>query len=86
MLAQEHPDLFAEAIKYEQEHSDGRNYTWTEKETLLELIGRKDEIISDHNEAISRKRNQSSSLSLVDVLENVLAEEDDTLPCLACHL
>jgi hypothetical protein len=30
MLAQEHPDLFAEAVKYEQEHSDGRHYTWTQ--------------------------------------------------------
>ncbi|MGB3787981.1 MAG: phosphoadenosine phosphosulfate reductase family protein [Phormidesmis sp.] len=86
MLAQEHPNLFAEAVKYEQEHSDGRNYTWTEKETLIELIERREEIIFSHNKAMSRQELQSSSSSLVDVLENVLAEEDDTIPCLACHL
>ena len=28
-LAEEHPDLFAEAVRYEQEHADGRTYTWT---------------------------------------------------------
>ncbi|MDB9314131.1 phosphoadenosine phosphosulfate reductase family protein [Spirulina sp. CS-785/01] len=32
-LAEEHPDLFAKAVAYEQEHADGRTYTWTQGET-----------------------------------------------------
>ena len=35
-------------LKYEQDHADGRTYTWTEGETLLELLERKDQIIADH--------------------------------------
>lgn len=84
-LAEEHPDLFAEAVRYEQEHADGRTYTWTEGETLLELLDRKEAIIADHNRSISRQ-SQTATLSLADTLENVLDEEDDSLPCLACHL
>lgn len=86
MLAQEHPDLFAEAIKYEQEHSDGRQYTWTQGETLQELIARKDEILAGHDKAILREIKNLSDKSLADALANILDSENDDLPCLACHL
>jgi len=86
MLAQEHPDLFAEAVKYEQEHRDGRNYTWTEGETLLELLERKDEIIAQHEKAMAREKHFSSNQSLAEALERVLNDEDLELPCLACDL
>lgn len=86
MLAQEHPDLFAEAVKYEQEHSDGRHYTWTQGETLLELLARKDEIIDQHEKAINREKKVASNQPLSEVLASVLDEEDDNLPCLSCHL
>lgn len=86
MLAQEHPDLFAEAVKYEQEHSDGRHYTWTQGETLLELLTRKDEIIAQHEKAINREKKVASNQPLSEVLASVLDEEDDNLPCLSCHL
>jgi 3'-phosphoadenosine 5'-phosphosulfate sulfotransferase (PAPS reductase)/FAD synthetase len=86
MLAEEHPDLFAEAVQYEQEHTDGRTYTWTEGETLLQLLSRKDEILSQHQKSFKRKETESSnSSSLADVLSSVLDEEDISLPCLACH-
>ncbi|MGF1495917.1 MAG: phosphoadenosine phosphosulfate reductase family protein [Elainellaceae cyanobacterium] len=85
-LAEEHPDLFAEAIAYEQNHADGRTYTWTDGETLLELLERKDQIIADHEQAIARQQTLAPQRSLADVLTDVLDEEDDTLPCLACHL
>ena len=86
MLAQEHPVLFAEAVKYEQEHSDGRHYTWTQGETLLELLARKDEIIDQHEKAINREKKVASNQPLSEVLASVLDEEDDNLPCLSCHL
>jgi 3'-phosphoadenosine 5'-phosphosulfate sulfotransferase (PAPS reductase)/FAD synthetase len=86
MLAQEHPDLFAEAIRYEQEHSDGRSYTWTEGETLVELLARKDEIVSRHQVAIDKEQKLHSSQLLSETLATVLDNEDASLPCLACHL
>lgn len=56
MLAQEHPDLFAKAVEYESNHKDGRTYTWTEGETLLELLARNEEIIANHEKALNREK------------------------------
>jgi 3'-phosphoadenosine 5'-phosphosulfate sulfotransferase (PAPS reductase)/FAD synthetase len=86
MLAQEHPDLFQKAIDYESEHKDGRTYTWTQGETLLELLARKEQIIADHHKAMAREAKQKPDRPLVEALEAVLDEEDDLMPCLACHL
>lgn len=86
MLAQEHPDLFQKAVEYEQNHRDGRTYTWTQGETLLELLERKDQIIADHEKAMAKQAREKPNQSLSDVLEKVLDDEDETLPCLACHL
>lgn len=86
MLAEEHPDLFAEAVRYEQEHTDGRTYTWTEKETLSELVARKEEIITEHEKTLRRVKKDNSNQSLAEALEAVLEEENMGLPCLACHL
>jgi hypothetical protein len=86
MLAQEHPDLFQKAIAYEQNHRDGRTYTWTQGETLLELLERREQIIADHEKAMTRQQQNLKNQPLADVLAIVLDEEDDTLPCLACHL
>ncbi|MBE9019910.1 phosphoadenosine phosphosulfate reductase family protein [Chroococcidiopsidales cyanobacterium LEGE 13417] len=86
MLAQEHPDQFAKAVEYEQEHSDGRHYTWTQGETLLELLARKDEIIAEHEKAMAREKKVAPNQPLSEVLASVLDEEDNVLPCLACHL
>jgi PP-loop superfamily ATP-utilizing enzyme len=86
MLAQEHPDLFQKAVEYEQNHRDGRTYTWTQGETLLELLERKDQIIADHEKAMAKTSQQKPDRPLVEALEFVLDKEDDTLPCLACHL
>ncbi len=85
-LAEEHSDLFAKAVKYEQEHKDGRSYTWTEGETLLELLERKDEIIAEHEKAMTREKKLAPSRSLAEALDSVLEEEEDEQPCFACHL
>lgn len=86
MLAEKHPDLFAKAVQYEQQHKDGRTYTWTQGETLLELLERKEQIIAEHEKAMSREQQVQPNRPLSESLEAVLEEEDDTMPCLACHL
>lgn len=84
MLAEKHPDKFAEAVTYEEEHSDGRHYTWSQGETLIELVARRDEIIAEHEKSAQKHRSKPSR-ALVDVLSEILDEEDDALPCVACH-
>ena len=86
MLAQEHPDMFAEAVRYEQQHSDGRTYTWTQGETLIQLLERKNQIIVDHEKSMAKQRNKNPQQSLSEVLANVLDDDDGSLPCLVCHL
>jgi 3'-phosphoadenosine 5'-phosphosulfate sulfotransferase (PAPS reductase)/FAD synthetase len=86
MLAEEHPELFAEAIRYEQDHKDGRQYTWTQGETLQELLDRKEQIVADHEKAILRETKLAPNRTLADALANVLDEEDDSMPCLMCHV
>lgn len=87
MLSKEHPDLFKRAIEYEQNHKDGRSYTWTQGETLLQLLEREDQIIEAHNNAVKKQKEASPNKSLADVLDSVLEEDDDgLLPCLMCSL
>jgi asparagine synthetase B (glutamine-hydrolysing) len=86
MLAQEHPDLFEKAIAYEQNHKDGRQYTWTQGETLLELLERKEEIIMNHEKALAREKQAAPNRPLVEALAAVLDEDDDSMPCLLCHV
>jgi len=85
-LSEEHPDQFSKAVAYERDHLDGRAYTWVQGETLLELIARKDQIINDHQKAIAKEKKLLPQNSLVEILESVLDDEDDEIPCLACHL
>jgi 3'-phosphoadenosine 5'-phosphosulfate sulfotransferase (PAPS reductase)/FAD synthetase len=86
MLHENHPDLFDEAVRYEQEHKDGRKYTWTDGETLLELLERKNEIIADHQRSMIREQAKAPNRPLSEALSAVLDEEDDATPCLMCHL
>jgi len=87
MLAEQHPTLFKQAVEYEEHHQDGRVYTWTEGETLTELLRRKTSIIEEHKKALDRQQKQSQdSQTLYESLASVLDQEDSTLPCLACHL
>jgi 3'-phosphoadenosine 5'-phosphosulfate sulfotransferase (PAPS reductase)/FAD synthetase len=83
-LSEEHPELFQKAVDYEQNHKDGRQYTWTDGETLLELVARKEQIIADHEKAMARKAKESPNKPLAEALETVLDGEDDLMPCLMC--
>ena len=61
-LAEHHPELFEAAVAYEdkvryESQASGEHYTWSHGETLRELIGRKDEIVSKHDQAMTRAVN-----------------------------
>ena len=91
-LADEHPDLFEKAIAYEDKVNfedkamKGRQFTWSQGETLRELIARRDEIVKQHEEAMARGRRSAPNRPLVEVLGETLDAEDDTLPCQVCHI
>jgi len=85
MLAEHHPDKFQEAVEYEKELEDGRRYTWSQGETLLELIARREQIIAEHQKNMERQKKAATNCALVNVLSDVLDSEDDTAPCVVCH-
>lgn len=84
-LSEIHPDLFEKAVKYEQEHEDGRRFFWNVNESLLELIDRKDQIITEHEKAMKLKKKRTSNKTLLEVLESVLEDESDDF-CFTCNL
>lgn len=91
-LAERHPELFEQAVAYEEKQGyedtamTGRQYTWTGGESLRELLARKDEIKEKHEQAVTVGRRRNVNARLIDVLEDVLDDEDDTLPCQVCNL
>lgn len=101
-LADRHPDLFERAVQiekkvlsdagmngnksYDEFAMEGRTYTWSQGETLEELIARRDEIMAQHEEALERARKRQRNLPLVDALAEALDEEDDSSPCTMCAL
>lgn len=87
MLADEHPNLFALAVAYEQAHADSRRFTWTQGETLTELIGRRAQIVAEHERVQARQLTRMAPKTpLAEVLGAVLDEEDDEPGCLVCHV
>lgn len=101
-LAERHPDLFDRAVAIEQkvlcdagidgdadfrnQAMKGRVYTWSGGETLLELITRKEEILERHKEAEARAKRLRKNVPLIEVLEDALDEDDDTIPCTVCAI
>lgn len=101
-LAEQHPDLFARAVAIEQKvlqdagcngdvdfskHAmQGRQYTWSGGETLLELLDRKEEIIERHSSNLGRIRKKQNNVPLVEALADALSEEDDNSPCIVCSI
>lgn len=84
-LADEHPDLFAQAVKYEEEHRDGRRYTWTSGESLTELLARREEIIADNERVQARQLRTLPNRPLSEVLAETLDDEESD-GCAICHV
>jgi 3'-phosphoadenosine 5'-phosphosulfate sulfotransferase (PAPS reductase)/FAD synthetase len=101
-LADRHPDLFARAVaieskvlketasdgeaSYQELAMQGRAYTWSGGETLVELLGRRDEIEARHATAMLRAKVNRSNIPLIEVLSEALDEDDDTAACTICAL
>ncbi len=91
-LADRHPDLFEKAVAYEDKVNyeaqamQSRQYTWTSNETLRELIARRDEIMAKHRESMTKAAARRRNLPLIDVLADAFDDDDDSAPCLVCHL
>lgn len=101
-LAERHPDLFEKAVAIEQktlldagidgdaDFSDtamqGRAYTWSGSETLVQLRARSDEIKERHEAAELRARKRRPNAPLIEVLTDAFDEDDDALPCQVCAL
>ncbi|MEV0110589.1 phosphoadenosine phosphosulfate reductase family protein [Nocardia sp. NPDC050799] len=92
-LKERHPELFDRAVEYEEKvryrHTamKGRNYTWSQGESLPELIDRKDEIEAKHQVALERAaRRIKPNRPLLEVLNDALDEDDDEAGCSVCHL
>lgn len=92
-LKERHPDLYAKAVEYEDKvryrHTamKGRNYTWSQGESLPELIERKDEIEAKHQAALEREAKRvKPNRPLLEVLSDALDSDDDEAGCSVCHL
>lgn len=91
-LAERHPDLFAQAVAYEDKESweatamQGRAYTWSQGESLPELLERREEILAKHSAAMEQANKRRKNLPLIEVLSDALDEDSDDAGCLVCHL
>ncbi|MFI9829769.1 phosphoadenosine phosphosulfate reductase family protein [Streptomyces sp. NPDC051913] len=92
-LKERHPDLYDKAVEYEDKvrfrHTamKGRNYTWSQGESLPELIERKDEIEAKHQAALDRAAKRvKPNRPLLEVLSDALDSDDDEAGCSVCHL
>ncbi|WP_018655655.1 phosphoadenosine phosphosulfate reductase family protein [Actinomadura flavalba] len=92
-LKERHPELFDRAVEYEEKvryrHTamKGRNYTWSQGESLPELIERRDEIEAKHQTALERAANRvKPNRPLLEVLSDALDSDDDEAGCSVCHL
>jgi len=80
-LYEHHPELFEDAKRYEKyDEKTGKRYTWSQGESLDELLARKDEIKEKF--AKDNQKNKRSK-GLVDA---VLDSDDDDDGCLICML
>ena len=101
-LAERHPDLFERAVAIENKvllaagadgdadftatAMQGRAYTWSQGETLVELRSRSGEIMERHEQALDRAKRNRRNVPLVEVLSDALDEDDDMTPCQVCAL
>lgn len=81
-LAERHPDLFEKAKIFEKDDTgSGKGYTWSQGETLEELVARASDI---RLHAESQARATTKRNGWQDILS--LAEADEDESCLVCSL
>lgn len=88
-LYDEHRALFEQAAAYEEGHEDGRRYTWSQGETLRELIARRSEIEREYARKEARRREMPvANAPLAQVLSAHFDDDDDDDEhgCVICHV
>ncbi|MFC0861647.1 phosphoadenosine phosphosulfate reductase family protein [Sphaerimonospora cavernae] len=92
-LKDRHPELFEKAVAYEQKVNyqqtamKDRKYTWSQGESLEELIDRREEIEDKHRAAMERAAKRTKpNRPLLEILSDALDEDDDQVGCAVCHL
>ena len=101
-LSKRHPEMFAKAVAIEQKvmkdagaegdksftefGMQGRQYTWSGGETLLELVARQDEIMARHELALSREKERAINQPLWEIFSGALDDEDGSEQCAVCAL
>lgn len=92
-LKDRHPELFDKAVAYEEKvrYQDtamqGRDYTWSQGESLHQLIERREEIQAKHQAALERAAKRvKPNRPLLEVLSDALDADDDEAGCSVCHL
>ena len=90
-LKERHPDLYEKAKSYEKTEPDpvtGRRYTWSQNESLdeLEQPERVAQIKAGHSALMAREAARKKPARLLEMFEEALDAEDDTEPCMMCHL
>jgi 3'-phosphoadenosine 5'-phosphosulfate sulfotransferase (PAPS reductase)/FAD synthetase len=92
-LKDRHPELFDKAVAYEEKvryqetAMQGRKYTWSQGESLHELIDRRQEIQSRHETAMARAAKRiKPNRPLLEVLSEALDTDNDEAGCSVCHL
>ncbi|WP_432833087.1 phosphoadenosine phosphosulfate reductase family protein [Dactylosporangium sp. CA-092794] len=92
-LADRHPELFERAVDYEDKVNyqatamQGRQYTWSQGESLRELLDRREAIEERHAAALARAAAKPRpNLPLIEVLTDALDEDSDEAGCAVCHL
>ncbi|TDD44206.1 phosphoadenosine phosphosulfate reductase [Nonomuraea terrae] len=92
-LMDRHPELFEKAVAYEEKVNyqqtamKGRKYTWSQGESLDELIARRQEIEAKHRDAMERAaRRIKPNRPLLEILSDAHDEDDDQVGCAVCHL
>ncbi|MFE6171754.1 phosphoadenosine phosphosulfate reductase family protein [Streptomyces sp. NPDC056464] len=92
-LKDRHPELYDKAVAYEDKvryrHTamQGRDYTWSQGESLPELIERREEIQAKHEAAMERAAKRvKPNRPLLEVLSDALDSDDDESGCSVCHL
>lgn len=92
-LKDRHPELFDKAVAYEEKvnyrHTamQDRQYTWSQGESLHELIQRRAEIEAKHQAALERAaRRIKPNRPLLEILSQAHDEDDDQAGCAVCHL
>lgn len=103
-LADRHPDLWNRAVAIEKKvmkdaGADGdksfetfgmknRQYTWTGRETLAELLEKRDEILARHQERIAREAAKAELVNrpLWELLSDALDDESQEQQCTICAI